>query len=81
MKHSLNIIFAFVILICCVVAAFYCLYHGVVNGIIEKQIIGDYHGNYLTGKNAIVRGIFFIIIGLINVSGAIITCFFLYKHF
>jgi hypothetical protein len=74
-----NIVFAIVGLILGLIVAYFTLYYGIRDGLIKKEIIGDYKGNYLKGNRAIFRGVFLIIIGLINLAGSVIAGIFLYN--
>lgn len=76
----MDILIAAIILLFCLTSTFVLLFHGIKGGLIEQKIIGDFAGNYLTGKDALSRGIVFIAFGVICLFGSIILLIYLYKN-
>jgi len=53
--------------------AAFLLVYGIKAGIIEKHILADHAGNYDTGRQAVVRGVFYVILGFLVLGGSILT--------
>jgi len=52
-------------------AAFFLVY-GIKAGIIDKHILANHFGKYDTGRQAVVRGVFYVVLGLLFLGGAIL---------
>jgi hypothetical protein len=64
-KSDVNLIVAGLVFLVELMIAYYLLYHGIIDGLLKKRIIGDQKGSYLEGKSAVIRGIVFVTIGLV----------------
>ena len=53
-------------------AAFFLSY-GTKAGILERRILADFHGHYETGRSALLRGIFYVMLGLLFLAGSVLT--------
>ena len=69
---------AFALGILCLLFSIFFICYGIKGGLIEQKILSDFFNNYITGKEAVQRGIFYIIIGLFFLIGAIIVMVSLY---
>ena len=56
------------------IAGFFLIY-GVRAGIIQRRILADFQGGYETGQQAMIRGVFYVIIGLLFLAGSILVAF------
>jgi len=53
-------------------AAFFLIY-GIKAGIINKHILADHFGNYDAGRQAVTRGVFYVILGLLFLAGSLLV--------
>jgi hypothetical protein len=53
--------------------ASFFLFYGTKAGILERKILANFHGHYDTGQAALVRGIFYVILGLLFLGGSLVT--------
>lgn len=73
------IIMAFLFCVLGLVFSIFFLWYGFVHGIQNKRILGSYPDNYLNGRKAVNRGIFYILIGIFFLSCTTITAISIYK--
>jgi hypothetical protein len=52
--------------------AFFLIY-GIKAGIIEKHILADFFGNFDSGRQAVIRGFFYVAIGCLFIGGSVVT--------
>jgi uncharacterized membrane protein len=78
-KSDVNLIVAGLVFLVELMIAYYLLYHGIIDGLLKKRIIGDQKGSYLEGKSAVIRGIVFVTIGLVALIIMLMTGYIVYK--
>lgn len=55
------------------------LVYGIKGGFIEKKILSHYPNIYATGSDAIKRGLFYVVLGVIAFGGVIVSFLSMYK--
>jgi hypothetical protein len=55
------------------------LFYGIKGGFIDKKILSAHPSTYVTGKEAVTRGIFYIILGTLFLAGCCVVVFSLIK--
>jgi len=68
----MKLVAMFVAIVGIALAAFF-LWYGTKAGILERKILADFQGHYDTGQAALVRGIFYVVLGLLFLGGSIVT--------
>jgi uncharacterized membrane protein len=71
-------IFVLAIGLICIILAILFIGYGIKGGLIEKKMTINHYNTIVTGKKAIQTGIFYIIIGVAFLVGAILTLVSLY---
>lgn len=75
-----NVIFAVIFFLLETSVGVLFVYIAIKCGFVDRKIIGNFAGDYLTGKSAVARGILFLILGGICLFGSIGTGIFLYRR-